>query len=65
MQVCLLRVESTGLSKRNSAKFKLADRAVHSQVTLSDSTWGENFQKGDISFEQPCRGVRIPAWNPK
>ena len=56
---------STGLSKRNGAKFrelsqnfpKLADWFVHWQVNLPGCTVGGNFQKGDISFAQPCTSV--------
>ena len=52
---------STGLSKRNGAKFgelsqnfpKLADGDVHREATLVGRTWGGNFKTGDISFHNP------------
>ena len=57
-----LMLKGTGWSKRNGTKIrklsqnfpKLADWAVHWQVTLLGRTWGGNFQTGNISFAQPC-----------
>ena len=38
---------------------KLADWAVHWQITLPGSTEGGNFQTGKISFAQPCMCHRV------
>ena len=69
-KVLLIVFACTGLSKRNGAKLrelsqnfpKLADWAVHWQVTLLGSTGGGNFQTGDISFARPCIWSTRRCW---